>query len=155
MPSKDPAFKEQTCATHTGGTQPCVKNHSKKFCLEGLVWSCLGHCLETHSSVCALQRKLWCQTRHSGSRFRAPNTGHPHEAVMMPPMPLPPEKPHASALQGSLSIYELLLTVLMLILSKDDTKLTHSSYLIRHIGAPQLLIYNGILHISKWMTKEI
>lgn len=89
MPLKDPVFKEHTCAMHTGRTQLCVKTHSKKFFLEGLVWSCVGHCLEVPSSARVLQRELWCWTRHSGSHFRGqvPYAGHPHEAVMTPAVP--------------------------------------------------------------------
>lgn len=141
MPLMDSVFKEQTCATYAGRTQPHVKTHSKEFCLKGLVWRCLGPCLEVLSSARVLQRELRCWTRHSSSFFRGQvlRAVHPREAVTMCAMtPLKQTVPLLCS--EVLPIYELLLTVGTLILSKGDTKLMHSSYLIRHSSGHQLLI---------------
>jgi len=93
MPLKDPVSKQQGYATHARRTQPHVKTCSKKFCLEGLVWSCSGCCLEAPSSARVLRRELQCQISHSGSHFwgQVPYAGHPREAVTTPALS-PPKK---------------------------------------------------------------
>lgn len=152
-PLKDTAFKEQACATHTG--EPPVKTHSKKFCLEGLVWSCcLGCCFGgSQFSPCppkgtVVPNKAFWLTLQGPGTLRWPSSWSSNDICNAPPKnPVP-------LLCSGLSICELSSTVGMLILSKDDMKLTHSSYLIRHRSARQLLVWHDILHISKWMTKE-